>query len=237
MSVSSRTLFHFTKEYNTLVSILRNGGFWPRYCRETGWGQNGNVEWAVPMTCFTDIPLRSILEHMDWYGDYGIGMSKEWAIKNGRISPILYLNKMSTGVISTISRRSHANGWCDSDYVLYSLIKRYEGTTANKLLGQNRKKILYNEREWRYIPVVPELLRIIPLKEGVEFNCNQASERTREYMAKFTISDIHYLIISNESEKVQLMGEIDSIFSKYSLNERQALKTKIISREYLEQIV
>lgn len=237
MPVSSKTLFHFTKEYDTLIAILRCGGFWPRYCRETGWGKDGNSEWAIPMACFTDIPFRFLTEHMDWYGNYGIGMSKEWAIKNGRISPILYLNQMSAQVLNNISKRSRKNGWSLSDYTLFSLIKRYEGATEDKHTKRQRKKILYDEREWRYIPTVPENLRIVPLKNGIEFDCDQKSQETRKYLAKFTITDINHLIINDESERVRLMDEIDSIFSKTAINERQALKSKIISREYLEQII
>ena len=83
MAVSSNTLFHFTRDYDTLTKILKGMSFWPRYCQEFGW----NSGFAVPMTCFCDIPLSQIKNHIDTYGSYGIGMSKEFAIKN-EINPI-----------------------------------------------------------------------------------------------------------------------------------------------------
>lgn len=237
MPVSSQTLFHFTKEYSTLKQILQDGGFWPHYCTEIGWGKDESLSWAVPMTCFTDIPFHSLLEHINWYGNYGIGMSKEWAIKNSNISPVLYLNRTSSWVLNTISKRSHSKGpWSVADYMLFALLKRYEGPTIDKE-GRRRRKILYDEREWRYIPTIDPQYRFIPLENGEEFDATTMNQRTFAYKAKFKASDIHHIIIHDESEKSALMDDIDNIFTSLSPNERLSLKSKIISREYLEQII
>lgn len=76
MAVSSNTLFHFTSRYQTLVSILRNRGFWPKYCKEYDWNNDGKVNFAVPVSCFSDIPLSQIKDHLDFYGNYGIGFRR-----------------------------------------------------------------------------------------------------------------------------------------------------------------
>jgi len=49
---------------------------------------------AIPMVCFCDIPLSQLVSHIDTYGKYGLGMSKEWGIKKG-LNPVIYFNKNS----------------------------------------------------------------------------------------------------------------------------------------------
>lgn len=243
MVVSSKTLYHFTKDYDTLIKILTSQGFWPKYCEEREWGKDQKLSWAVPMVCFTDIPFKSLLTHMDWYGDYGFGMSKDWAIANGHISPILYLNSMSSRILNFISKRGRPTSiaqWTNSDFEFFSLLKKYEGTT-NDINGKPKKKILYDEREWRYIPAMTGVKdRFVPLKDGASLDINKKDALNNvslQYLATFSIHDVDFLLIHSEAERVQLFDDIDRIFSSENNNTRAAFKSKIISREYLEQIV
>src|ERR1017187_10890632 len=59
------------------------------------YGHKTIKEYALPMTCFCDIPLSQIADHISFYGDYGIGMSKKWGLTKG-LNPILYVNKGSS---------------------------------------------------------------------------------------------------------------------------------------------
>jgi hypothetical protein len=67
---------------------------------------------AIPMVCFCDIPLSSIRNHINVYGRYAIGLSKEWG-KKKHISPVMYAlsNSISAKVIrkslSTIEKCIH----------------------------------------------------------------------------------------------------------------------------------
>lgn len=90
MKPKSDNLFHFTKSIDILELILV-GGFKPRYCLEdVAWQGIDTEEFiAFPMTCFCDIPLSRISEHTDFYGQYGLGMSKDWGAKNN-LDPVLY---------------------------------------------------------------------------------------------------------------------------------------------------
>ena len=95
MKPKSHTLFHFTKNIEFVKNILLDG-FWPRYCLE-------DLSWyifeydyvAFPMVCFCDIPLSRISEHVDFYGEFGVGVTKEWALANN-LNPLSYLAKNST---------------------------------------------------------------------------------------------------------------------------------------------
>ena len=73
----SLTLFHFTK---TVESWL-------------GFDTTPNV--AIPVVCFCDIPLSRISDHIGFYGNFGIGLTKEWAMSNG-LNPLLYVSSTSS---------------------------------------------------------------------------------------------------------------------------------------------
>ncbi|WP_025822242.1 abortive infection system antitoxin AbiGi family protein [Shewanella marina] len=94
MQPKSHTLFHFTKNLEFLKDILRNG-FWPRYCLEDVKWYNGNEsQSAYPIICFCDIPLSRVDEHVNFYGHFGIGVTREWA-KLNKLAPVIYLNEGS----------------------------------------------------------------------------------------------------------------------------------------------
>jgi hypothetical protein len=97
MAVSSNTLFHFTDSAENLIRILEND-FLPRFCLEElelfRKGDTPLIDMAIPMVCFCDLPLSNIGEQLSAYGNYGIGMSKEWGIRQG-INPVLYLTPNS----------------------------------------------------------------------------------------------------------------------------------------------
>lgn len=66
-------------------------GLIPNYCREDLSYFDRTVNVGVPMISFCDIPLTRTSMFKARYGDYAIGLSKEWALKK-QINPILYVN-------------------------------------------------------------------------------------------------------------------------------------------------
>ena len=46
------------------------------------------------MVSFCDIPLSLAKDHIKTYGSYGIGMMKEWGIKNN-LNPVVYIERDS----------------------------------------------------------------------------------------------------------------------------------------------
>jgi len=94
---SANTLFHFTGSITYLKSILKNG-LYIRYSLET-YGEilENSESLVLPMTCFCDIPLTRIENHTVKYGEYAIGLSKKWGLKN-KVSPVVYTHKNSSTV-------------------------------------------------------------------------------------------------------------------------------------------
>lgn len=54
------------------------------------------IKISVPVICFTEIPLEYIHHHAEKYGYFGIGLSKNWAIKN-HVQPVIYLDRDDLG--------------------------------------------------------------------------------------------------------------------------------------------
>ena len=79
-TISANTLFHFTKTIDNIRNILTDT-FSPRYCLEhLAFMASENIDLAIPMVCFCDIPLSQIIDHVDTYGEYAIGLNKDWAM-------------------------------------------------------------------------------------------------------------------------------------------------------------
>ncbi|MBO5250052.1 MAG: hypothetical protein J6B15_04845 [Muribaculaceae bacterium] len=83
------SLFHYTKSIDILYSILKEGLI-PNYCYEDlSYERNPERGIGFPMVSFCDIPLSKTNLFVERYGQYAIGLKKDWA-GNKRINPILY---------------------------------------------------------------------------------------------------------------------------------------------------
>lgn len=94
MRVTSNSLFHFTTSLKKLEGIITDK-FRIYSCVEKYKLDYENHTTAVPMVSFCDIPLSLAKNHLDSYGKYAIGLTKEWGINNG-LNPTLYLQGDST---------------------------------------------------------------------------------------------------------------------------------------------
>ncbi|MBK7939216.1 MAG: hypothetical protein IPJ82_20015 [Lewinellaceae bacterium] len=177
-TISSNCLFHFTNNATNLVGILING-FKPRYCLEDFFtfkytSGGGAFEMAVPMVCFCDIPLSKIKGHLSDYGGFGIGLTKEWGIKNG-VTPILYVNQdsettkyiradlitMANNPEKSTNPQLHENFLGLLRFIRFT--KPYEGKFwrnggyMKDEKGVEKMVRFYDEREWRYVPDIKPL--------------------------------------------------------------------------------
>ena len=99
--LSSKFLFHYTDEFEKLISII-NDGFRPNFSLEQFnyfENLNGDKEIEIKrhlskiafhMVCFCDIPINLTKNHRDVYGDYAIGLTKTWGMEH-KITPLWYL--------------------------------------------------------------------------------------------------------------------------------------------------
>jgi hypothetical protein len=234
-NIGLSSLFHFTGSFENLIGILKNE-FKPHYCPERiFYHKRIFTSYALPMVCFCDIPLSQIKTHIENYGHYGIGMSKEWAEKKG-LNPILYLKRNSKLSEKLISMRPDISDLLKSSgeretyhsfLYLFRYLKNYEGSFLKGGM-LTRTVNFYNEREWRHVPNTSVL--------GMDKYNDQ--EIRKEYNSKlealgFEPNDIKYIIVDNESEIGVMIKTIREIKSKYPPAVVDILTSRIITSEQI----
>lgn len=254
-TISSNTLFHFTNSANNIIRIIKYG-FEPRFCLEEFgpefiiWKTIGD-EISIPMTCFCDLPLSKIAEHLEFYGSYGIGLSKEWGQQKG-LSPLTYVHENSTqlsymrqvGVsIFNIFNKIDIEKTTMSDnpiVALFELSAFYKPYTG-KMWRINKyvDKRFYDECEWRYVPFLNSDKNVYRLSKD-EFLNDIKREYENEFIAKkfalkFLYSDIKYLIVKKEEEMIALSDALDNMTDIFDATGIKVLKTKIISSEQIKE--
>jgi hypothetical protein len=249
-SVSSNTLFHFTPKLEYLIDILKND-FRPRFCHEiledtlasppdSWWNR------AIPMTCFCDLTLSNTAQHLNTYGQYGIGMTKEWGKKMG-LTPILYIHSNSPlveCVRTSITALSHSviGAHCEDDQEVFlrlsggledliNFVKPYTGSfdRNGSIIPDVR---FYDEREWRYVPTQAEVL------SKPEYDRRKADGLLGYGKAPlvFEPKDIRYIIVKNESEILTMYDRIAAEKgSKYSYDDVRLLQSRLISATQIRE--
>ncbi|MBD0725823.1 hypothetical protein B6A10_11575 [Flavobacterium sp. L1I52] len=257
--ISSNTLFHFTNSAERIISILKNG-FAPKFClEELGYdlffSKDSKSESAVPMTCFCDLPLSKIDRHLQFYGSYGIGLSKDWGKKNG-LTPLTYIHDNSTqikylmqlgqliGGASATATASGSNAFKDLPMEENPLVALFELSGFYKPYSGQMWRIntyvdkrFYDEREWRYVPFLKvEDGHYRLTKEEFLNDIKRASANdtiAKDFSLKFKSEDVKYIIVNKENEMIALFDALDSMKALYTSDEIKILKTKIISSEQI----
>ena len=205
-------LYHYTKEINTICSILENG-FWPKYSPE-------NIEWmefasdkelGLPMVCFCDIPIQHIASHTRIFGYYGIGMNRSWADTND-ISPVHYI-KHNSFVAE-----------------LYQSLKVNAKDELKRLTAYTQNYDFISETEWRYVPNKSG----IPGYVVDRTLCDQGSMDyfngiTRQHaMLQFSEHDVSYIIVKYNHE---IQAITNWIAQTHSSNKAAILISKVVACE------
>lgn len=107
MNISADSLYHFTRKYDNVESIIKNGFRFNVLEEDVPFSMYAASPFSIPgiikyittskAVCFCDIPLELCREHQEQYGNYVIGLSKEWGIMNG-ITPIRYIHYYSPDI-------------------------------------------------------------------------------------------------------------------------------------------
>lgn len=253
MAISSNSIIHYTKELAKLESIIKLKGFRICYCSEkvnTRGGQS--YAFGIPMVSFCDIPITEYKKHfyhtkgrkVVYYGDYGIGLSKLWASKNG-LNPVIYIDYNSftgTGLrksveyfISSKSSSSKAPvSQVDIDELLQIALyaKNYQGELIINGKVEEKKYKFYDEREWRFVPKSSDINgnEILLDINKYESNKSYINKGIENCYLNFSLDDISYIIVNSESEIEQI---VDLLQTEAGKNEKlfKKLVTKIFTNE------
>ena len=248
---SANALFHFKDKREFIEQILKEGRISPRYVVEDMNYLKFPLfnELAMPMICFCDIKLHSIINHVDFYGNFGIGFNKKWVIEKG-IQPLHYLNDYSNFTkdfqkeLQTLISDKHPLPDENKDYIFKKLsyIKPIFGEMWDYRLEKNVSKIFHDENEWRYVPDLINEYGFKPFiasgnKEPIDNTnyrnrLNSALNLKKELSLDFSIEDIKYLFVRDNEERIKL---ISYIFSE--LDNSETINRLLISKiQTIEEI-
>ncbi len=247
MAISAKTLFHFTKERDTLLKIL-DGSLLPNYSLEdlSSILSGGPIyDVYVPMVCFCDIVLSQIKDHIAFYGSYGIGLRKSWGLMKG-VTPVVYVDHGSR--TAQLMRGVVAKADSDKqelapilrqrllDFCKY--VKPYEGevlpTKLKPKKGKTKKvpRIFYDEREWRYSP--DDYHAFVASVGDEEKVAIENAQMRSKHALRFDPGDVKYIIVSEESEIPYVIDAINAN-DRFSGRQRSILASKVISAEQIRE--
>ncbi|MFA5143909.1 MAG: abortive infection system antitoxin AbiGi family protein [Candidatus Omnitrophota bacterium] len=246
MPISSNTLFHFTDGVYSIINILTLG-FRPKYCLEdfsTIFSSPFKIgEVAIPMTCFCDLPLSQTEKHRRFYGGYGIGMNKEWGVRN-KMNPVIYVCPNSYLArqfqsIKTYTAILHDQKVGRFLFQIASRTKLYKGQIWRR--GRYKRKCFYDEREWRFVPNKADFSSFVLekkqyLDEKIRANANK--KILEIFKIPFNPDDIKYIIIKNESGRLGMIKAIEEIkggLYHYNQDIVRILSSKIITSEQIAE--
>lgn len=243
MAISTNSIIHYTGSYEALASILKEG-FRVKYCLEKLHLHDETSNAAHPMISFCDIPLSDSTQHFSAYGRYGIGLSKDWAIKNG-INPVIYIDKNSLfakSIEGFIKERRKG----DSNLTLQqkgeilrikSYAKNYSGLLNRNGVNQDNYKF-YDEREWRLVPG-KETLNSANFSIGAsEYNKDKDkhNQKLADIRIKFQAEDISYIIVKDTLQILTMVNFLRSTYSnRCTADDLDILLTKVCSTEQIIQ--
>ena len=243
MPLSSNSLIHFANNIEAIKGILETD-FNISYCRERVTLGGKSQEFHVPMVSFCDIPLSEIKEHIHKYGNYAIGMTKDWGMRQG-LNPVLYMAQ--TSFLSDSYRKvwndmidaSEDECWTDSELATADIlryIKNYEADLTRK--GKTIKNYRFSdEREWRYVPPHSVDCDHIISSEwyNEQKNKNEADAKIKSLKLSFDPEDIKYIIISDDKEIGDIVDHLRRAKGKlYSFHELERLTTRILTVEQIK---
>jgi len=228
---SSQTLFTFTTEIDYLIAMLEFG-IRPRYIYERIPILNKKWYYIVAAKCFCDIPLGKIKSHVDWFGNYGLGIDKGYLREQG-VSPLMYMHTKSTWIVDSLKMGGLQEL---KTYPTLPFLKRQFGQDYRRDEDGNYKmtfRKFYDEREWRYIPKNNDLITgdgFKDIKEGLEF-VRTKNLKTPYVDSSISISpkEIEYIIIKKFSEFGELKTKLRNLY--INDNDYELMLSKILIAE------
>lgn len=245
-NISSSVLFHITRSMADLKSILQNG-FFPHYCPEYTLEADDQAaanrrrprapKRAVPLVSFCDLPLSLIGKHLDNYGNYGIGLTKEWGLHYG-VAPVIYIQENAR---TRLAKRNLAanvayglgRGLAEDLELLAAYTKPVSGPAWRNGRKDPKEVRFYDEREWRYVPDRVHPLILYWPEYANESRRNALHRRFKEQHAlRIHPDDIQYLIIHTDSEILPLHKYLKALYTpKQAIEVTTAIMTVNCIRE------
>ncbi|MEH3415220.1 abortive infection system antitoxin AbiGi family protein [Phytobacter diazotrophicus] len=249
MSLHPEILFHFT-DRDGLLKILEHT-FKISYARERIQGRNETREFGIPMVSFCDIKLSDLKDHIDKYGDYGIGLNKSWANSKG-LNPVWYVNKNSefpdgfTSALNALYRQmdliidDKEHKEFNKNYMkfmdTYRYLKNYEGDLKRSGFEVENYRFA-DEKEWRFVPSINEedILPLVPITRiRTKQQKKEYNDKISHLHLSFEPKDIKYIIVKNDNDILDIINHLKIVKNRFSPDEVMQLQTRILTTEQIK---
>lgn len=239
MSLSSNCIIHFTNNKASLEGILR-AGFKVGLCKENIILGGNSIETHIPMVSFCDIPLSKVKDHIGKYGEYGIGLTKEWAQRKG-LNPVLYVetnSHLSESLYRSIDRSVEFGYWTKEQMQNVDILRYLKNYQADSLRKKEKIKNyrFSDEREWRFVPSHEEDCDfLLGSRSSIsDERWNKSCAKLDDLDLTFEPNDIKYIIIRGDQE---ISGFVNLLRNdkgnQYSLHDIERLTTRILTSEQI----
>lgn len=251
MAVSANTLFHFTS-IKGLTGILSSNGFYCQYSDE----HFENILPSkslyrftyIPMTSFCDLTIMQLSNdsvHRKNFGEFGIGLTKEWGIRKG-VSPVMYVHKESQQTkrlyrlikaLKDFGIRTKNDETIDNiQQEMIDSFKYIKPYTGNWQKGKRlRKKIIfYNEREWRYSPLLSEHAVLSGIIKENRNEIKKINADLKKSLIKFEVKDVKFIVIKSK-KNIPVVAKAINDMPGISDTQKNELITRIISFEEIRE--
>ena len=196
------------------------------------------------MVCFCDIPLARISEHISFYGEFGIGVTRTWAEKNN-LNPVIYLSR-DTPISSALARLlrdgavaanrgsgfngHYENSGLDVNSVI-SYVKPVSGSIS--IDGAPTDKDFYQENEWRYVPSKSEINMWISKENHLNEEVLKANNDNSKLHGSLKLEpcDIVYIFVKSDSDIPIVVDYIQTELGDFSGNDLKILVSRVTSTE------
>lgn len=261
--LSASTLFHYTNNIDSLLEILKDGFCPRYCLEDQSqFGIEGEIAIPMISFCDIPLSqIRKHICYYGKYAiglskAWGIKnkispvmYTTENAISAAMIKNSLsILDKNSKGPLMTSLKDNYYDNTISPilmeiarrQYAFLAFIKLYEGKIPMHD-GYNEEIVrFYDEREWRFVPLFEDMIKYnIPNRLQKDEFLNKASLRTANNLLRdhfnisFDYEDIKYIIIENEGEILEVTNKLSELGDRYSAEQLDIIKTRIISMEQI----
>ena len=231
-------LYHCTK-FDSLCKIMESKCFLLSYClEELSIYSEAKCNMAYAVTCFADLSKSDLEIHMkNFKSDSYIRLDKKWAINQG-VSPVIYYadnsllasilrNIIDYAILTKSDKQDESDiKFVNSVQLLMGYLKQYNGRYFVKSKNElsNKTVQFYNEREWRYLPIVKSNEAFF-LEEHqyheTRLKCEKENElKNNGYVLNFTWNDIEEIGITKNRTNIIL----EKIQNSWSISKNEVLK-------------
>lgn len=221
MGLSSNVLWHQTRK-DAFFEILKSKKLCVSYSQEEVMPQ---LRVAFPMVCLCDLPLSEFASNNWTYGEYAIGFTREWAIRNG-FNPVSYYHHQSNLMqlmyqLVKDAKDRGLNGVLNMAIYLLSYYKPIEGKlTTSKREYHNYR--FYDEREYRMVPYFTQLKgnqHMLTMEEYASYKeSHNGKSLLDDVNIEFEYSDINYIVVRSAANVAQAKGLLGECLQKSNIN-------------------